>query len=76
MPWYRSEPTLGEMLSDPIVRALMAADGVSPEELRANLSNIAGRREQHRGRDASWLGLPQPSAAALMERGSDCGSSA
>jgi hypothetical protein len=33
------------MLSDPIVRALMAADRVAPEELKASLSKIADARE-------------------------------
>lgn len=42
MRWFPSEPTLAEMLSDPIVRALMAADRVVPEELKANLTKIAG----------------------------------
>jgi hypothetical protein len=42
MRWCLSEPTLPEMLSDPIVRALMAADRVAPEELQASLKKIAG----------------------------------
>ena len=33
---YR-EPSLEEMLADPIVRALMEADGVDPEEVEALL---------------------------------------
>jgi hypothetical protein len=37
------ELSIGEMLSDPIVRALMAADGVDPEELRALLRSVAER---------------------------------
>jgi hypothetical protein len=42
MRWCLSEPTIPEMLSDPIVRALMAADRVAPEELQASLKKIAG----------------------------------
>ena len=42
MRWCLSEPTLPEMLSDPIVRALMAADRVAPEDLQASLKQIAG----------------------------------
>jgi hypothetical protein len=36
------------MLSDPIITALMAADRVAPEELRANLTKIAGAMKLHR----------------------------
>ena len=47
MRWCHSEPTIAEMLSDPIVRAVMAADRVAPAELEANLSKIASTREPH-----------------------------
>jgi hypothetical protein len=33
--WH--EPTLKELLSEPIIRALMDADGVDPEDLEAML---------------------------------------
>jgi hypothetical protein len=36
-----SEPFIDEMLNDPIVRALMAADGVDPRQLRRLLRSIA-----------------------------------
>jgi hypothetical protein len=48
MHWCHSEPTLAEMLSDPIVTALMAADRIAPEELRAGLMKIAGAIELRR----------------------------
>jgi hypothetical protein len=35
------EPTVGEILSDPIVKAVMAADAVDAEVLRAQLRNVA-----------------------------------
>jgi hypothetical protein len=38
---WNAAPTLAEILSDPIVRALMDADGVEPHEIRAALSRIA-----------------------------------
>ena len=41
MHWCHSEPSLAEMLSDPIVTALMAADRIAPAELRASLMKIA-----------------------------------
>src|SRR5262245_57247285 len=37
MSWYYREPTLDEMLSDSIVRAVMEADGVDPQKLAATL---------------------------------------
>jgi hypothetical protein len=37
-----SEPTLDEVLSDPLVQDVMASDGVDRAELQALLSEIAG----------------------------------
>ena len=45
MRWCHSEPTIAELLSDPIVGALMAADRIAPEALEANLTRIAGTLE-------------------------------
>jgi len=39
--WWGGEPTLAEMLSDSIVKAVMAADGVDPEALAAQLRRVA-----------------------------------
>ena len=36
---YR-EPTLDEMLSDAIIQAVMAADGVDPQTVRATLRQV------------------------------------
>jgi hypothetical protein len=41
MRWYDREPTLEDILSDPIVRAVMAADGVDARKLEATLREIA-----------------------------------
>jgi hypothetical protein len=38
--WFR-EPTMAEMLSDPIVRAVMAADNVDPKALERRLMSVA-----------------------------------
>ncbi|MEN3382979.1 MAG: hypothetical protein V7608_3023 [Hyphomicrobiales bacterium] len=38
--WQR-EPTLNEMLSDPLIRLVMRADGVDPEKLRPQLRAVA-----------------------------------
>jgi len=39
----RREPTIAEILSDPIVKAVMEADGVDPHVLEAQLRSM-GRR--------------------------------
>jgi hypothetical protein len=39
--WGRGEPTLAEILSDSIVKAVMAADGIDPEALEAQLRSMA-----------------------------------
>ena len=36
----RQELTLGNALSDPLVKTVMAADGVDPQELRTMLAEI------------------------------------
>jgi hypothetical protein len=38
-----AEPSIDDLLSDPLVRVFMAADSVDPEELRALLRSIAER---------------------------------
>ncbi len=66
MNFRQGEPTLEEMLSDPIVRAVMEADGVDPQELAATLRQT-GRMlaRDTRGR------CPRTSISlATMQRGS------
>jgi hypothetical protein len=41
--WLCGEPTLDEMLADPIVRIVMARDGVSDETVRSVLEEAAKR---------------------------------
>jgi hypothetical protein len=41
MRWCHHEPTLEEILSEPIFRAVMDADGVDPRELEAMLRQVA-----------------------------------
>jgi hypothetical protein len=43
---YLSEPTLAELLSDPVTRAVMQADGVNPWELEEMLRGLAHLRAQ------------------------------
>jgi hypothetical protein len=42
MNWCHREPTLEDILSDPIVEAVMAADGVDPQSLRRMLRQVGG----------------------------------
>jgi len=42
--WLSGEPTLDEMLADPIVRTLMAHDGLSEEAVRGAFEHAAKRR--------------------------------
>jgi hypothetical protein len=44
MTWCHREPTLEELLADPIIAAVMKADGVDPYELETLLWQIAGLR--------------------------------
>jgi hypothetical protein len=53
MNWRHREPTLEDMLSDPIVRALMDADGVDPHELKATLKEVGRKLGANRGA-RSW----------------------
>jgi len=48
MIWRQREPTLKEILSDPIVTALMSADGVDPVELQAMLTQINRKSKSSR----------------------------
>lgn len=50
--WYR-EPTLNEMLSDPLIETLMRADGVDPDALRPELCAVARQLKSARGMDVT-----------------------
>jgi adenylate cyclase len=43
MDQYYDEPTLADLLSDPLTFAVMNADGVDPHDLAATLSQMAGK---------------------------------
>jgi len=38
--WLRNEPSIDDILQDPIVRLLMQRDGVSEQSLRQNLTPL------------------------------------
>ena len=61
MIWRQREPTLKEILSDPIVTALMSADGVDPLELEAMLTQINSKKSPRQtGRWSTWSCHPAP----------------
>jgi hypothetical protein len=51
--WHHHEPTIAEMLSDSIVRALMEADRVDPRALEASLRGLA-RMLKERDQLSRW----------------------
>ena len=46
---FLTEPTLPQLLNDPLTRLLMARDGVDPCELVELFAEIAGLRARHAG---------------------------
>lgn len=46
MRFCHDEMTLDDMLNDPLIGAVMRADGVDPEQLGADLARIAEQQEQ------------------------------
>jgi hypothetical protein len=53
MDWLHGEPSLDDVLADPIVHALMQRDGVDPHDLRALIEGVRPalhrRVAQHQG---------------------------
>jgi hypothetical protein len=61
MNWCHSEPTLNGILSDPVVRAVMEADGVNRHELEVMWRRVAqGLRIARRGDESGARDRPQP----------------
>ena len=59
MNWCHREPTLEEILSDSIIQAVMAADGVDPRELEAVLRQA---RRSSRPVQSGWRWAPRAAA--------------
>lgn len=55
MKLYSPDLSLDELLSDPLVRALMKADRVDPAKLRHDLAAVTPRPFQHAGRQFDAL---------------------
>jgi hypothetical protein len=51
MNWCRSEPGLKALLSDPVIRAMMAADRVDARKLEAELSYLGGKLRERSERN-------------------------
>jgi len=46
MRWCHEELTLDELLADPVIGAVMRADGVDPEALGGDLARLAEDRRE------------------------------
>jgi hypothetical protein len=46
MRWCHDEPTLDEMLADPLINVLMRADGVDRDQLGAEFARLAEERHE------------------------------
>ena len=62
----RHEPTVRELLSDPVIQAVMEADGVDPEELEADLRETA---QALRHRPMSWTRCHDAAAQCMAMNG-------
>jgi len=62
---HHREPTLEDMLSDPIIRAVMDADRVDPHELQAMLKDVGRALSTARG-TPSWGQWPAGSQHLAM----------
>ena len=72
MPGW-DEASVDELLADPIVRDLMAADGVEPVALRALLYKVQRTIERYaegRGGSTSLAGFAQLSRLSIAPQGS------
>jgi hypothetical protein len=54
MPELR-EPTIKEMLADPVIRALMSADGVHADDLEALLGSVANLLRARSSKNAGGM---------------------
>jgi hypothetical protein len=76
MNWRDRELRLAEILTDPIVQAIMAADGVDPQRLLASLRKTAAKVVQRmheresgvfeRGEDTTDAMMREPNASRIL----------
>ncbi|WP_181708422.1 hypothetical protein [Chthonobacter rhizosphaerae] len=65
------EPTLTDLLDEPIVRLVMASDGVEPGDVRALMNRIAARRRAGKVAAGGVAAAPRPDGAARPARAFD-----
>ena len=65
MNWCHREPTLEEILSEPIIRAVMEADGVDRQELEAMLRQAGRNSRPMRG---GWRWMPRAMSSGQSRR--------
>ena len=71
MNWRGREPGLADMLADPIVQAVMAADGVDPRRLLASLRKTAAKVAQQMHERESGVFERREGTTDPMTRGPD-----
>ena len=59
--WLTGEPTLGEMLADPVVQLVMRRDRVDPDNLQAFLRDVIMRLPKAETRPAGHYRTPTKS---------------
>jgi hypothetical protein len=65
MTWFHDDPTLDELLGDPLTQAVMMADRVDPAELAATLRSVA---RQIAGRSSGSTAAPVETRSARLDR--------
>lgn len=64
-PQILVEPTLLELLEDPVVRLVMASDGVKAADIRALAARVASRRHDGRAASRASSGDAKPAGVSL-----------
>jgi hypothetical protein len=63
MCWLQGEPSLTDVLADPVVHAIMQRDNVDPDLLRALLRRIGGTMAREGALRDRFVGRPSASPA-------------
>ena len=51
-PWHQGEPSLFDVMSDPIVRLLMTRDGLTPNDVWPLMMDMRDCLQAHSGRNS------------------------
>lgn len=63
--WLAGEPSLEELLGDELMARVVASAGMSREQLRSRLTEIARRLADRAGESRSGQSRPEPRRAAV-----------